>query len=145
MDVDGLDDSVLYSSLLEHNIAAGPIVDSTRNFYRRKLKIVLEEEGNAGNEDQDDGDGGSVGRESDSQYENSLSPSDTEDDQPSGISRPVTQSELRSRFHGGESLANRRTFIEKREEVEKGSYTGWVFKAFVFMIIIGTISYFLLS
>merc|ERR550519_165675 len=158
MDVDGLDDSVLYSSLLEHNIAAGPIVDSTRNFYRRKLKIVLEEEANAGNEYQNEGDGGSVGRESDSQnensqsdqpsdwqYENSPSPSDTEDDQPSGISRPVTQSELRSRFHGGESLANRRTFIEKREEVEKGSYTGWFFKALIVMIIIGTISYFLLS
>merc|ERR1712080_574382 len=154
MDIDALGDDELYSALHEQNIAAGPIVDSTRNFYKKKLKIVFDAQANTDTDDDE-------GSKSDSLYENSQSdqpsdshyedsnyensPSDTEDDQPSGISRPVTQSKLRSRFHGGESLANRRTFIEKREEVEKASYTGWIFKAFVVIIIIGTISYFLLS
>jgi len=41
VDIDALDDSQLYEMLKENNIVAGPIVDSTRNVYKKRLRTVL--------------------------------------------------------------------------------------------------------
>ena len=41
VDVSALDDDVLFEKLKEHGISAGPIVDSTRKLYQKKLLDVL--------------------------------------------------------------------------------------------------------
>merc|ERR1740139_1516630 len=41
VDVDSLDDSQLLEMLRENNITAGPVVNSTRNLYKKKLIKVL--------------------------------------------------------------------------------------------------------
>jgi len=136
LDIDALNDSQLYDKLRENNIVAGPIVDSTRDIYKKKLKKVLygdEEESFA--EGGDDGESELVSDKSRSwseivdeeEKEEELvtegdltgpvveneggeevvdgangsqceTNSETEDDQPSGVSRPVeTSAGLRKR------------------------------------------------
>jgi len=139
LDIDALNDSQLYDKLRENNIVAGPIVDSTRDIYKKKLKKVLygdEEESFA--EGGDDGESELVSDKSRSwseivdeeEKEEELvmdgdltgpvveneggeevvdgvngsqceTNSETEDDQPSGVSRPVETSDgLRKRVLG---------------------------------------------
>jgi len=71
VDVEALDDDELFSLLKENGIDVGPIVASTRPFYKKKLKLVLKGEGmdNTSN-------GGEV---SDTDPE-----TEPEDDQPAG-------------------------------------------------------------
>jgi len=143
LDIDALDDSQLYEMLKENNIVAGPIVDSTRNVYKKRLRTVLygndeaeeeviasdgeSEEGSGANDreseeeveasdeeeqkdeeaidrdtnheeppmEMNDEDNEEVLADAEEPYENK---SDTEDDQPSGISRPVPSSGLKKRF-----------------------------------------------
>jgi len=133
MDIDALDDSQLYEMLKENNIVAGPIVDSTRNVYKKRLRTVLygndeaeeeaiasdgesEDEFEASDEEEqkdevasdretnheeppmemkDEDNEDVLDEEEEEPYE---SKSDTEDDQPSGISRPVPSSGLKKRF-----------------------------------------------
>ena len=44
VDVSALDDDELFEKLKEHGISAGPIVDSTRKLYQKKLVLVLKGE-----------------------------------------------------------------------------------------------------
>ena len=41
VDISALDDEELFEKLKEHGISAGPIVDSTRKLYQKKLVLVL--------------------------------------------------------------------------------------------------------
>jgi len=128
LDIDALNDSELYEKLRENNIVAGPIVDSTREVYKKKLKKVFygEESIVSGEESElvsdreaeedleeetdekelvENGEAKEVDDES--LYEEEVvdgangslykSKSDTDDDQPSGVSRPVDAEGLRKR------------------------------------------------
>jgi len=144
LDIDALNDSQLYDKLRENNIVAGPIVDSTRDIYKKKLKKVLygdEEETNQSFVGGDDGESELVSDRSRSWSEivdeeekeeeivtdgdltgpvveneggeevvdganggQCETNSETEDDQPSGVSRPVdTSAGLRKRGNDGET------------------------------------------
>jgi len=143
LDIDSLNDSQLFEKLKENNIVAGPIVDSTREIYKKKLKKVLygvdeesfvsggkaelvndqeyEDEIVADKEEDETVEDGNLtgpilekedGEEvvdgvTESQYE---SKSDTDEDQPSGVSRHVdTPSGLRKRVHGNDAESNEAT------------------------------------
>jgi len=136
LDIDALNDSELYEKLRENNIVAGPIVDSTREVYKKKLKKVFygEESIVSGEESElvsdreaeedlemdekelaENGEAETVEKATEeaeevadeSLYEEEVvdgangslykSRSDTDDDQPSGVSRPVDAEGLRKR------------------------------------------------
>ena len=137
LDIDALNDSELYEKLRENNIVAGPIVDSTREGYKKKLKKVFygEESIVSGEESElvsdreaeedlekemdekelvENGEAATVEKPAEedevadeSMYEEEVvdgangslykSRSDTDDDQPSGVSRPVDAEGLRKR------------------------------------------------
>ena len=44
VDISALDDDELFAKLKEHGISAGPIVDSTRKLYQKKLVLMLKGE-----------------------------------------------------------------------------------------------------
>jgi len=88
VDVDALDDDELFSLLKENGIDVGPIVASTRPFYKKKLAIVLKGESmlNVSNGEE---------------YSDTDPETEPEDDQPAGISEetpepPVTRSKASS-------------------------------------------------
>jgi len=199
LDIDALDDSQLYEMLKENNIVAGPIVDSTRNVYKKRLRTVLygndEAEGEAMISDEESEEGnGANDRESEEEVEDSdegkqkdeeasdrdtnheeppmemkdednedvldeeeeepyESKSDTEDDQPSGISRPVPSSGLRKRFPetvpdptqtDGEDITGKSSGTEGKMETS----SGWITKAVLSMMgvgIVATCGYFISS
>jgi len=136
LDIDALNDSELYEKLRENNIVAGPIVDSTREVYKKKLKKVFygEESIVSGEESElvsdreaeedsemdekelaENGEAETVEKATEEEeevadeslYEEEVvdgangslykSRSDTDDDQPSGVSRPVDAEGLRKR------------------------------------------------
>jgi len=138
LDIDALNDSELYEKLRENNIVAGPIVDSTREVYKKKLKKVFygEESIVSGEESElvsdreaeedlekemdekelvENGEAATVEKPAEEEeevadeslYEEEVvdgangslykSRSDTDDDQPSGVSRPVDAEGLRKR------------------------------------------------
>jgi len=70
VDVEALDDDELFSLLKENGIDVGPIVASTRPFYKKKLKLVLKGEGM---DNTSNGDVSDTGPET-----------EPEDDQPAG-------------------------------------------------------------
>ena len=49
VDISALDDDELFEKLKEHGISAGPIVDSTRKLYEKKLALILKGETANGN------------------------------------------------------------------------------------------------
>jgi len=180
MDIDALDDSQLYEMLKENNIVAGPIVDSTRNVYKKRLRTVLygndeteeeaiasdgakdgESEGEFEASDEEeqkdeeasdrdtnheeppmemnDDDNKEVLDEEEEPYENK---SDTDDDQPSGISRPVPSSGLRKRFPetvpdstqtDGENITGMRSGTGGKMETS----SGWIPKAVLSLMGVG--------
>jgi len=187
LDIDALDDSQLYEMLKENNIVAGPIVDSTRNVYKKRLRTVLygndeaeegviasdgeSEEGSGANDreseeeveasdeeeqkdeeaidrdtnheeppmEMNDEDNEEVLADAEEPYENK---SDTEDDQPSGISRPVPSSGLRKRFPetvpdstqtDGENITGMRSGTGGKMETS----SGWIPKAVLSLMGVG--------
>jgi len=90
VDVDALDDDELFSLLKENGIDVGPIVASTRPFYKKKLAIVLKGE-NMLNTSASNGE----------EYSDTDPETEPEDDQPAGISEespeaPITRSKTSS-------------------------------------------------
>lgn len=196
MDIDALDDSQLYEMLKENNIAAGPIVDSTRNVYKKRLRTVLygddheeeedvtasdeeSEEGNLADERESEEEFLGSNREAeeeivagdqenevdngDTNYELEIkdndkeevldvydespyeSKSDTDDDQPSGISRPVPTSGLRKRFdedvldsnqRDGQCIAGKGSGAGGKAETS----SGWITKAVLSMIAVSIVA-----
>jgi len=76
LNLNDVDDDKLFELLKENGISAGPIVDSTRPFYKKKLALVLRGENGVMN--------GSNGDFSDTEPEDE--PED--DDQPSAVTTP---------------------------------------------------------
>jgi len=145
LDLDLLDDNALYEMLKENNIAAGPIVASTRNIYKKKLWKVLcgvadeEEEIAYGSLDEDEEED----EVDDVEYD---SKSDTDDDQPSGVSRPVeTPSGLKKRFPGNDndSVSEKVEKYDTNDQEESAS-SGWVSKASLAMVAFGVLACILL-
>jgi len=87
VDVDTMDDDELRQQLQENGVDVGPIVDSTRPFYKKKLALLLRGENGLLN--------GSAGY---SDTEPETDPED--DDQPSGVvspqAKPLTRSDVSS-------------------------------------------------
>lgn len=106
VDVESLDDSQLRDMLKENNIVAGPIVNSTRNLYKKKLIKVLggsveETEVTAnGDEDFSDTEPEEVAEKEEDEPLDDTEPDSvhlsSEDEQPSGLSQPVTRKSPRS-------------------------------------------------
>lgn len=101
LDVGAMDDDELFSMLKQHGMDAGPIVDSTRHVYKKKLAALLEEDGEA-TDDQPPINGAAI-EFSDTEPEsaddtneevveveqNGTNDSKSEDDQPAGVSSIV--------------------------------------------------------
>ena len=78
LDLDAVDDDELFKLLKENGIEVGPIVASTRPFYKKKLALVLR-----GENDMNGTNGTNGGEFSDTEPE-----TEPEDDQPSGVTTP---------------------------------------------------------
>jgi len=108
VDVESLDDSQLLEMLKENNIDAGPIVNSTRNLYKKKLIKVLgasveetevsinktngdENFSDTEPEDVADNTADSIAEEPLDDTEPDSVLLSSEDEQPSGLSKPVTR------------------------------------------------------
>jgi len=89
IDVDTIDDDELRRLLQENNVDVGPIVNSTRTFYKKKLALILRGENGTLN-----GTNGTNGDFSDTEPETEP---DEEDDQPSGVLTPQEVPMTRSR------------------------------------------------
>jgi len=89
VDVDALDDDELFRLLKENGIDVGPIVSSTRPFYKKKLALVLKGENMVNTSNGDD-------------YSDTDPETEPEDDQPAGTTveetpePPVTRSKSSS-------------------------------------------------
>ncbi|XP_023333812.1 lamina-associated polypeptide 2, isoforms beta/delta/epsilon/gamma isoform X2 [Eurytemora carolleeae] len=90
LDLDTIDDDELFRLLKENGIEAGPIVASTRPFYKKRLALVLRGE---------NGMNGSSGGE--------FSDTEPEDDQPSGITSPQVTVTTRTRGSASSSKSNK--------------------------------------
>lgn len=99
LDIGAMDDDELFTMLKKHGMDAGPIVDSTRHVYKKKLAALLEVDGEA-TDDQPPINGAAI-EFSDTEPEsaddtneevveqNGTNDSKSEDDQPAGVSTIV--------------------------------------------------------
>lgn len=122
VDIEGLEDDHLFEMLKKNGVSAGPIVKSTRKFYEKKLRLVLNGGTNGVNEKEF----------SDTEPEGD---EEEEDDQPAGqvihqtrSSRskappsPVSQSGLRHRMNLADELdSSNNSFASPRRAIS--SYT----------------------
>jgi len=106
VDVDAIDDNELRRLLQENNVDVGPIVDSTRTFYKKKLALILR--GENGTLNGTNGTNGNHGDFSDTEPETEP---EEEDDQPSGVVSPQEVAVTRSR-----SSASSKKTVSKMEE-----------------------------
>jgi len=100
LDVDSLEDEELFNLLKENGIAAGPIVASTRPFYKKKLALILKGESMNGT-----ANGSANGGDAFSDTE----PEDEEEDQPSAVISPKveTRTSTRSRVSSSSKKSNK--------------------------------------
>ena len=75
VDISALDDDELFEKLKEHGISAGPIVDSTRKLYQKKLVLMLKGE----TVNTTNGNGKGV------EYSDTEEEEEEEDDQPAAV------------------------------------------------------------
>lgn len=96
LNIDELEDEELFRLLKENGVDVGPIVASTRPFYKKKLALVLKGENGVAN--------GSANGDAFSDTE----PED-EDDQPSAVVSPKaeTRTSTRSRLSSSSKLSNK--------------------------------------
>jgi len=124
VDVDSMDDDQLLQSLKENNIEAGPIGNTTRDLYKKKLKEALAGSAELVEEVSVNVTNGSEEGYSDTEPEDSANPiveepeEDTgadsthlssEDDQPSGLSQPAlntSTSKLTTDLNGSLDLSS---------------------------------------
>jgi hypothetical protein len=90
LDLDQIEDDELFRLLKENGIEVGPIVASTRPFYKKKLSLVLRGENGMGN--------GTNGEFSDTEPE-----TEPEDEQPSGVTSPQVRVSTRGRSSASSS------------------------------------------
>jgi len=101
IDVDKIDDADLRRLLQENNVDVGPIVNSTRQFYKKKLALILRgENGTLNGTMNGTSNGTSNGEFSDTEPE-----SEPEDDQPSGVVYPQEAAVTRSRSSGSKVVS----------------------------------------
>ena len=84
VDVSALSDDELFEKLQQHGISAGPIVDSTRKLYQKKLvAIMTESNGETG--ETDNSTNGKGMEYSDTEEEKEEEEEEEEDDQPAAV------------------------------------------------------------
>jgi len=100
IDVDKIDDVELRRLLQENNVDVGPIVNSTRQFYKKKLALILRGENGILN-----GTNGTMNGTSNGDFSDTEPESEPEDDQPSGVVYPQEAAVTRSRSSGSKVVS----------------------------------------